>query len=51
MKASTIEIIEAVAVCVWLMSPVLLAFLMDRPPRKEKPPRRCAGVRLANVNH
>ena len=51
MKASKREIIEAVAVCAWLMSPVVLAFLMDRPPRKEKPPRRCAGVRLANVNH
>ena len=51
MEASALEIVEAVAVCAWLLSPVVLAFLMDRPPRKEKPPRRCAGVRFVNVNH
>lgn len=51
MDHSPLEIVEAVAVCAWLLFPVLLALVMDRPPRREKPPRSCAGVRLVNVNH
>ncbi len=49
MKTSVLEIVEAVAVCAWLLFPVVLEILSDYPPRrKEKPPRQARGVRLVN---
>ncbi len=47
MDRSTLEIIGAVAVYVWLLFPVALAFLLDYPPRR-KEPRRARGVRFVN---
>ena len=45
MKTSVLEVVEAVAVCAWLLLPVVAAFLMDYPRRKS--PRKSCG----NVNH
>ena len=49
MDRSTLEIAGAVAVCVWLLFPVVLALLLEYPPRRrEKEPRRACGVRFVN---
>lgn len=45
--ATTLEIVEAVAVCVWLSLSLVVAFLAERQPRKDSR-RRCAGVRFVN---
>lgn len=46
---NAVEIVEAVAVCVWLLFPVVLALLLEYPPRRrEKEPRRACGVRFVN---
>ena len=45
MNTSVLEVVEAVAVCAWLLFPVVAAFLMDYPRRT--PRRKSCG----NVNH